>query len=106
MDIQHIECCYIIGDILCVVQNCTRDPTGKLWCETRISRSLMRHCLRILEARMYMYIANCYATMSDNKLMYLMTAYYTPNDSFTANDALFYKNKLGQLHYTLWCLFN
>ena len=29
------------------------------------------------------------------ELTYLMTAYYTPNDSFTANDTLFYKNKFG-----------
>ena len=28
------------------------------------------------------------------KFAYLMTAYYTPNDAFTANDASFYKNKL------------
>ena len=34
------------------------------------------------------------------KLTYLMTAYYTPYDSFTANDASFYNNKswLGKLH--------
>ena len=31
------------------------------------------------------------------KLMYIMTAYmyYTPNSGFTANDASFYKNKVG-----------
>ena len=29
------------------------------------------------------------------KLTYLMTAYYTPNDGFTANSASFYKNKVG-----------
>ena len=29
------------------------------------------------------------------KLTYFKTAYYTPNDSFTANDALFYKSKVG-----------
>ena len=40
------------------------------------------------------------------KLTYLKTAYYTPNDSFTANDALFYNNKVGQLHDILQCLFN
>ena len=28
-------------------------------------------------------------------LMYLMTAYYTPNDGFTADNASFYKNKVG-----------
>ena len=29
-----------------------------------------------------------------------MVAYYTPNDGFTANDASFYKSKVGQLDYT------
>ena len=29
------------------------------------------------------------------KLTYLMTAYYTPDDGFTANNASFYKNKVG-----------
>ena len=49
------------------------------------------------------FIAIWYATMPDIKTHVLMTAYMynTPNGGFTANDALFYKNKLGQLHYTL-----
>ena len=38
------------------------------------------------------------------KLTYLMTACYTPNNGFTAKDAPFYKNKVGQLHYTLQSL--
>ena len=29
------------------------------------------------------------------KLIYLMTAYYTPNNSFTVKNASFYKNKVG-----------
>ena len=29
------------------------------------------------------------------KLMYLMTAYYAPNEGFTANNALLYKNNGG-----------
>ena len=33
-----------------------------------------------------------------------MTAFYTPNDGFTANDATFYKNKVSQLHYTFQCI--
>ena len=33
--------CYIIGDILCVVQSCTRDSTGELQSETRIGRSMI-----------------------------------------------------------------
>ena len=35
------------------------------------------------------------------KLAYLMTAYYTLNNGFTANNASFYKNKLRLLHHTL-----
>ena len=33
-----------------------------------------------------------------------MTAFYILNDGFIANDALFYCNKLGQLHYKLQCI--
>ena len=40
------------------------------------------------------------------KLTYLMTAYYTPSNSFTANNASFHKNKVGWLHCTLQRLFN
>ena len=36
------------------------------------------------------------------KVTYLMTAYYTPNDGFTANDALFYETSwLAILHVVL-----
>ena len=37
------------------------------------------------------------------KLTYLITAYmcYTPNGSFTANDASFYNSSVGYLHDTL-----
>ena len=35
-------------------------------------------------------------------LMYVITAYYTPKVGFTANHAMFYKNKVGQLlHITV-----
>ena len=40
------------------------------------------------------------------KLTYLMTAYYTPSNGFTANDASFYNNQVGLLHFMLHCLFN
>ena len=40
------------------------------------------------------------------KLTGLMTAYFTPNNSFAANNVLFYTNKIGYLHYTLQCLSN
>ena len=41
---------YIIEDFLCVVSSCNRDSTGQLQPKTRIGRSLMRHCMRILHA--------------------------------------------------------
>ena len=107
VEVQHIERPLCIGDILCVFQSCTKDPTGELQFETRICHSLIQHCVRILQACIY--IAFWYATTPDNKThlhMYLMTAYmyYTPNDGFTDNDhndASFYKNEVGQLHDTL-----
>ena len=40
------------------------------------------------------------------KLTYFMTAYYTPNNNFTANNASFYHNKVRYLVYTLQCPFN
>ena len=42
----------------------------------------------------------CVYTTTPTKLtyMYLMTAYYTSNDSFTANEASFYNNEVGYLH--------
>ena len=47
---------YIIGDILCLVNSCTRDQTGELWSETRTRRSLIQHCVRVLQVCIYMYI--------------------------------------------------
>ena len=58
------DCC-IIGDILCVVQTCTSDPTGELQPETCISHSLIQHCVSIVQVCMY--IANWYTTTPDNK---------------------------------------
>ena len=56
-------------------------------------------CVYILQARIY--IAIWYATTPGNKTQapQLITAYYTPNDGLTANDASFYKNKVVSLHY-------
>ena len=56
---------YIIGDILCVVQNCTRGTTQELRSETHIGRSLIRHCVCILQVCVY--IAIWYTTMPDSK---------------------------------------
>ena len=44
---------YVIGDIYCVVCSCTRDLTGELRSETSIGRSLIRHCVRILQVCRY-----------------------------------------------------
>ena len=46
----------------------------------------------------------CATICMTTKLMYLMTAYYTRKNGFTANDAMFYKSKLSLLHYMLSCL--
>ena len=78
--------CSIIKDISCL--SCMRDPTGKLRPQTHIDQSLTQNCVRTLKA--HTYIAIWCATTHDNKThvhMYLMTAYYTLNNSFTANDA-------------------
>ena len=59
-------------------------PTGELQRQINIGRSLIKNCVRILQALIYitMYVRVRMTT----KLKYLMTAYYTPNDRFTAND--------------------
>ena len=94
---------YIIGDILCVVESCTRDPTGELRSKTHMGRSLILpwyivciYCKPVYTsvynyARIYIGMQLRLAT----KLTYLMTACYTPNDDFTAKDASFYKNRVG-----------
>ena len=47
----------------------------------------------ILEAlHTLLLVAQLYLT---TKLIYLMTAYYTPNDNFTVNNILFYKSNVG-----------
>ena len=40
------------------------------------------------------------------KLTCLMTAHYTQNDSFTANNSSCFKNIVGYVHYMLQCFFN
>ena len=47
-------------------ESLTRDPAGELQFETRIGRSLIRHCVRILQV--FIYIAIWYTTMPDNKI--------------------------------------
>ena len=60
--------------------------------QTSIGCSLIQHCVHILQA--ISYIAIWCGTMHDNTT-HVAYDYYTPNDGFTANDALFYKNKVG-----------
>ena len=96
---------YVIQDILCVVQSCTRDPTGELQSETRIGRSLIRHCVRCKYVHTSLFGMQLCLTA---KLTYLMTAFmlYALNGGFTANHALFYNKKVAKLHDTLQRLFN
>ena len=51
---------------------------------------------------MYIYTASPYIPVDrysqrllTTKLKHLMTAFYTANDGFTANDVSFYNNKVG-----------
>ena len=85
--------CSTIGDIPCVVYSCKRYSTGELLPQTSIGCSLIQHCVCILQARIYIAIG-CALRMT-TKPTYLMTACYTLNDSFTANNASFYMNKVG-----------
>ena len=57
--------CHAIGDILCVVESCMRDLTGELQPQTRISPSLIKHSVHILQA--HTYITIWCAIMHDNK---------------------------------------
>ena len=94
--------CYIIEDIVCLVQSCTRDQTGELWSKTRIGRSLIYDIVCIYCKSVYTSLFGTQLHLT-TKLTYLMNAYmyYTPNGCFTANNASFNKNKVGQLHDTL-----
>ena len=67
--------------------------------DTHRSLSDTKLCAYKLQARTSLYIW-CETRMTA-KLTYLMTAYYTPNDGFTANDASFYNNNIGRLTYTI-----
>ena len=63
------------------------------------SSSLMQLC-RVYTASLYMHTLLFGVQLPvpiTTKLTYLMTAYYTPNDGFTANNTSFYKNDGGQL---------
>ena len=77
-----------------MVYSCTRDLTGELLPETCIGHSLIQHCVRILRAHTFITIWFATTVRLATKLTYLMTAYYTPNDGLTANDALFHNNKV------------
>ena len=69
--------------------------------QTRIGRSLIQHCMRMLQARTYIpFLVLNHACMI-TKLTYLMTAGYTTNDGFTTKDASFSRKKLAS--YTTRC---
>ena len=84
------DCC-TIGDIPCVIYSCMRDLTGELRGPKHASVVLWYNIACVYSKLMYtLLFADNYA-----KFTYLMTVYYTPNDSFTAKGASFYKNKVG-----------
>ena len=64
-DIQHMNDCYIIRDILCVVYSYMRDLTGELRPQTCTGYSLIQHCMCILQA--HRFITIWCTTMHDNK---------------------------------------
>ena len=76
------------------LESCSpRHASVVLWYNiTRISCSLIQHCVYCNPLRTSLFATQLRLT---TKLTYLMTAYYTPNDGFTAKDASFYKNKVG-----------
>ena len=81
--------CSTIGHILCMIWSCKRDPTGELWPQTCIGHSLIQTwCAYTANSYIHHYLVHNYAWQA--KFTYLITAYYAPNDSFTANDAVFY----------------
>ena len=80
--------CSPLGDIPCVISTCMKDLTGELRPQTGIGGSLIQHCVCIPQASTY--IAIWYTTTHNNKTTYIMTAYYTTNDSFAANNPLFH----------------
>ena len=70
-----------------------RDLTGELRPETCIAHFVITHCVRIYTANSY--IHHYSQRRLRTKLTHLMTAFYTLNVGFTANDASFYKNEVG-----------
>ena len=96
--------CSTIGDIPCEAQSCMRDPNGELRPQTCIGRSgyniVCEYCKPVHTSLFGAKL--CMTT----KFTYLRTAYYTPNNGFTATNASLNKNKVGYLHYMLQCLFD
>ena len=74
---------------LCILthKSCKRDPTGELQPQTCISHSLIQIvCVYCKPIDTFLFgLQLCMTT----KLAYLVTAYYTLNNGFTANDASF-----------------
>ena len=81
-----------------------RNPTGELLLQTPIGHPLIQHFACIYCKPVHVGYARLAQLRMATKLMHLMAAHYTPNDSFTANDAWFYKNKFGHagtLHHAV-----
>ena len=94
--------CYITRGILCVVQHCPRDPNGELWSKTCVGRCLIYDIVCVYCKSVYTSLFGMQQRLT-TKLTYLIIAcmYYVPKGGFSANNASFYKNKIGQLHNTL-----
>ena len=85
--------CCTIGDIPCVRLELHERSDWRALAPDTIGHSLIQHCVCILQAIHTSLF--CMQLHTTTKLTYLMTAYYMPNDGFTANNALFYDNKVG-----------
>ena len=76
----------------CVVLELQERFTWAAWPQAPIGRSLIRNSVHILQVHYTsLFVAELCMTP---KLTYLMTAYYTPKDGFTVNDASFYNSKI------------
>ena len=72
-----------------------RDLTGDQLPQKHISHSLVQHCMPIFNAspciHTSLFIVHNYTWQWNSCMLWLC---YSPNDGFTAEDALFYKNKV------------
>ena len=98
MDILHIErLLYCQRHSLCALELHERSYWRATAPDTYQSFSDKTLCAYTASPHMYMYIQSLFGAQlrMTTKLMYLMSDYYTRNDGFTANNVLFYNNKVG-----------